>query len=151
MTDLAAPVRRAQGRGRPLGQLLGGAAVACCAVVYATGFSEGRATAIVTLVAAVGFFAAYFGLWFVLQQAADMPDSELDELEVAQRDRAYLYAYRGIGAVTALTVVLAITDDAQGIVTSWVGPWTALLLLSLVLPSVVLVHVQPAVDDDTAG
>jgi hypothetical protein len=84
----------------------------------------------------------------VVQQAADMPDSQLDELEVAQRDRAYLVAYRGVGLVTALTVVLAVTDDASpGLVSSWVGPWVALLLLSLVLPSVVLVHLRPESDD----
>ena len=145
MTELAAPVRPARGSRRG-GRLLAAAAVACCAAIYATGFGDGDAVAILTLVAGLGFFAAYFGLWFVLQQAADLPDSMLDELEVARRDRSYLYAYRAVGLVVALTVVLAITDDAQGVVDSWVGPWTALLLLTLVLPSAVLVHLLPSGD-----
>jgi hypothetical protein len=126
-------------------------AIACCAAAYATAFLDGHATAVVSLVAMLGFLPSLFVLWSAVQQAADLPDSLLDEREVAQRDRAYLSAYRVVGAVAAVTVVLAISDDARpGLVTSWIGPWTALLLLTLALPSVVLALGQPAVDDHPA-
>lgn len=145
VSDLATPQRaRRLARGASV------AALACCALTYAIGFLRGRAGEIASLLAFVGFTASYFILRAAVQQAADLPEAQLDEREVAVRDRAYLLAYQGVGAVAALSVVLAIADEAiDNLTVYWVGPWSAVLLLALALPSVVVAHLQPEADADS--
>lgn len=61
---------------------------------------------------------------------------------------AYLLAHRGVGVVTSVSVVVAIADDAvEGLTMYWLGPWAALLLLALVLPSSILTRLQPPAED----
>jgi cation transporter-like permease len=83
-----------------------------------------------------------------VQQAADLPNEQLDEREIAVRDRCYLEAYRLLGGALAVSLVLAIVDDAVGeVVVSWNGVWAAVLLLSAVLPSAVLAYRQQGDSD----
>jgi hypothetical protein len=86
------------------------------------------------------FFATCALLRRQVQQAADLPDDQLDEREIALRDRSCLTAYRVLGGAVALSLLLAIADDAltPELVHSWLAPLAALALPSAVLPSAVL-------------
>lgn len=77
-----------------------------------------------SVVGALGWFPAYVLLHRCVHEAADLPDDRLDEREAALRDRCYLVAYRLIGGTVALSLVLAVADDAADgrIVVSWNGP-----------------------------
>lgn len=120
-------------------------AVGSCALIYATVFFGGRASGVLSIAGGVVWFAAYFALRRLVQEAADLPDDRLDEREIAIRDSSYLEAYRLLGGALAVSLVLAIVDDAVGdVVVSWNGAWAALLLLSAVLPSAVLAYRQQA-------
>lgn len=115
-------------------------AVGSCVTIYASAFLASSLSGVASIVGAVVWFPVYFLLRRCVQEAADLPDERLDEREVAVRDRCYLVAYRLIGAAIALSLVVAVADDAAAgrIVVSWNGPWAAVLLLAAVLPSAVL-------------
>lgn len=142
------PLRRLPGRPRS-GRSLTAAALLCCAVVYAGGFSDGPVSAVVTAVAWAGWFVAYFMLRAAVGEAADLPDDRLDERELALRNRSYVSAYRLLGAAVAVSLVVAIVDDAVGdLVVSWYNVLSALLLLAGFLPSAVVVGGQPHPEAD---
>lgn len=133
-------------------RLLVGLAVASCATVYAAGFVSGQSASLASIAAGVVFFAVYALLRRHVQQAADLPDEDLDEREISVRDRSYLVAYRYLGGAVALSLLLGIVDDALGgdLVRSWLGPLAAVCLLSAVLPSAVLALTQTADPDGVA-
>ena len=134
---LAAPPRRKS-------MVLVVLAVGSCVVIYSTVFFSGSASSLLAIGGGVSWFAAYFALRRLVQEAADLPNERLDEREIALRDRSYLEAYRLLGGAIAVSLVLAIIDDAiGGVVVSWNSAWAALLLLSAVLPSAVLAYRQP--------
>lgn len=119
-------------------------AVASCAAIYSSAFLGSSLSEVASIVRGLVWFPVYFLLRRCVQEAADLPDERLDEREVAVRDRCYLVAYRLIGATVALSLILAVADDAADsrIVVSWNGPWAAVLLLSAALPSAVLAWSQ---------
>jgi hypothetical protein len=122
-------------------------AVLSCLVVYGTVFFDGSASSLLAIAGGIAWFASYFGLRRLVQEAADLPDDRLDEREIAVRDRSYLEAYRLLGGAVGASLVLAMVDDAVGdVVQSWNGAWAALLLLSAVLPSAVLAYRQHSDD-----
>ena len=73
-----------------------------------------------------------------MQEAADLPDEQLDEREISQRDRSCLEAYRLLGGAIAVSLVVAIVDDAvdAAVVGSWLKPLAAILLLTAASPSI---------------
>ena len=120
-------------------------AVGCCAAVYATAFVDSPLGGVVRVAAILASFGTYVLLRRAVQTAADLPDDQLDERELALRDRSYLHAYRLLGAAVAASLLLAVVDDAGAVrasvgqvVVAWEAVFGALLLLSLVLPSAVL-------------
>jgi hypothetical protein len=130
--DLARP------RSHP--RLLVGLSLLSCAAVYAAGFTAGHAVAVLSIAGGLAWFPVYFLLRRHVQEAADLPDEQLDEREISQRDRSYLEAYRLLGGAIAVSLVVAIVDDAvdAAVVGSWLNPLAAILLLSAALPSIVL-------------
>lgn len=140
------PFRRA---GTISWRVLAGEALTCCVVFYVAGLLPGRFAGIVTILAGAVFFPAYLALRRAVKDAADLPDTRLDEREVMSRDCSYLLSYRIIGAVVAVSVVVAITADAaDGLLVSWPNLWAALLLLAMVLPSAALAYtVQDPIDE----
>jgi len=136
-----------RGRTMPLAVL----AVGSCAVIYATAFFDHRAASLMAIAGMLTFSTAYLLLRRALQDAADLPDERLDEREIAVRDRSYLEAYRLLGGAVAVSLVLALAEEAAvvrdavgDLVVSWSTAWGAVLLLSVVLPSVVLAHRERA-------
>jgi hypothetical protein len=121
-------------------RLLVALALLSCAAIYAAGFTSGHAAAALSIVGGLAWFPVYFLLRSQVQEAADLPDERLDEREIGLRDRSYLEAYRLLGGAVAVSLVVAIVDDAvhAGVMTSWLNPLAALLLLSAVLPSMIL-------------
>lgn len=114
-----------------------------CAVIYVTVFFSGSASSLLAIAGGVVWFINYFALRRLVHEKADLPDDRLDEREIALRDRSYLESYRLLGGAVALSLIIAIVDDAVGdVVVSWNGAWAALLLLSAVLPSAVLAYRQ---------
>lgn len=119
-------------------------ALGSCAVIYAAALLPGAAGRLLAVAGGVVWFWAYFAIRRSVQEAADLPDEQLDEREIALRDRSYLESYRVVGAAIACSLALALVDDAvdRDLVVSPTGPWMALLLLAGVLPSVVLARGQ---------
>ena len=130
--DLARP------RSHP--RLLVGLMLLSCGAVHAAGFTAGHAVAVLSIAGGLAWFPVYFLLRRHVQEAADLPDEWLDEREIGLRDRSYLEAYRLLGGAVAVSLLVAIVDDAvdAGVMTSWLNPLAALLLLSAVLPSMIL-------------
>lgn len=91
----------------------------------------------------------------VVRSQADLPDDRLDERQVAERDRTYLYAYQGLATV-ALVVLFAFAIAADRTTITYdhlSGAMWLVLGLSLGLPSAVLAWTAPdaAVDDDVVA
>lgn len=130
-------------------RLLVSLALLSCAAIYAAGVTSGHTAAVLSIGGGLGWFPAYFLLRRHVQEAADLPDERLDEREIGLRDRSYLEAYRLLGGAVALSLLVAIVDDAVDtqVITSWLNPLAALLLLSAVLPSVVLALRTHTIDD----
>lgn len=97
-----------------------------------------------------GFLVALALGWMLrtsVGRVADLPDTEIDERQVALRDRTYLVAYRGL-AVTVVWLLLAawIVADASAtrVVSSSVADWImsdamfVMIALTLSLPSAVM-------------
>lgn len=119
------------------------AAVLSCAAIYLTVFFSGSASSLLSIAGGIVWFVACFALRRHVQEAADLPDDRLDEREIALRDRSYFESYRLLGGAVAMSLMIAIVDDAVGdVVVSWNGAWASLLLLSAVLPSAVLAYRQ---------
>jgi hypothetical protein len=94
------------------------------------------------------WLAAFWALRRSVQSRADLPDSALDEREVAQRDRVYLHAYQGV-ASAALLILFALTihGDRSTLTYEELSAATWFVLgLSLGLPSAILAWTTP--DDD---
>lgn len=116
-------------------------AVGSCGLVYGTALFEGQASALLAIAGGLAWSVAYVLLRRLVLESADLPDDRLDEREIAVRDRSYLQAYRLLGGAVAVSLVLAIVDDAVGgVVASWNQVLAGLLFLSMVLPSAVLAH-----------
>lgn len=139
MPDRATTPARTAGV-RPGPPVLVWLALGSCAVIYAAALLPGPAGRLLAAAGGVVWFWAYFAIRRSVQEAADLPDEQLDEREIALRDRSYLESYRVVGAAVACSLVLALVDDAvdRDLVVSPTGPWAALLLLAGVLPSAVL-------------
>lgn len=127
-------------RGRTYPRLLIAVSLLSCAAIYAAGFTAGHPAAVLSIVGGLAWLPMYFALRRHVQEAADLPDEWLDEREIGLRDRSYLEAYRLLGGAVAVSLLVAIVDDAvdAGVMTSWLNPLAALLLLSAVLPSMIL-------------
>ncbi len=83
----------------------------------------------------------------VVRMAADLPDSLLDEREIAVRDRAYLYAYRAVASLAplALFAVYLSMDIWDYVPTSnhlWAIGWST-LIAAVGAPSAVLAWIEP--------
>jgi hypothetical protein len=130
--DLARP------RSHP--RLLVGLSLLSCACIYAAGFASGHPAAVLSLAGGLAWFPVYFLLRHHVQEAADLPDEQLDEREISLRDRSYLEAYRLLGGAIAVSLLVAIVDDAvdAAVVGSWLNPLAAILLLSAALPNIVM-------------
>jgi len=113
----------------------------------------------------IGWFAVASAIGWMLRTAvrsvADLPDEQIDERQVALRDRTYLIAYR-ILAVTFAWLVFAayIVADASAtrIVSSSVADWImsdamfVVIPLLAFLPSAVFAWYSPdETDDETDG
>jgi len=94
-----------------------------------------------------------------VRRGADLPDEDIDERQIALRDRSYLIAYRIVGA-TVLWLMLAayIVADAAAtqVVATGVAAWLmsdaffVLIALIVLLPSAVLAwYVPDEVDDES--
>lgn len=90
--------------------------------------------------------AALLSSW--VWQAANQEDSALDERQRRVRDRAYLHAYQGLGALVILTAVYAMFARNLG----WWLPTTGLqmqalfwgvFLLCLTLPTAIVAWTEP--------
>jgi len=136
------------------------------ASVITTPRTQRRVLALVWAVATVGCSAAWLwigspalllvpvwlGVFWALRRSvrlrADLPDTALDEREVAQRDRVYLHAYQGV-ATAALLVLITLTIYGDRSRLSYEELSAALwfvLGLSLGLPSAILAWMAP--DED---
>jgi hypothetical protein len=94
------------------------------------------------------WLTAFWALRRSVQSRADLPDTALDEREVAQRDRVYLHAYQGL-ATAALLILITLTvhGDRSTLTYEELSAATWFLLgLSLGLPSAILAWTTP--DDD---
>jgi hypothetical protein len=109
----------------------------------------------------IAWFAIASVIGWVLRTAVrrvpDLPDEEIDERQVALRDRTYLIAYRILAATFAWLVLAAyIVGDASAtrVVSSSVADWimadAMFLIIPLVafLPSAVLAWYAPDEVDD---
>ena len=136
------------------------------AAVMTTPRTQRRALALVWAAATVGGSAAWLSigatalwlvpLWLVafwalrrsVQSRADLPDTALDEREVAQRDRVYLHSYQGL-ATAALLILITLTIHGDRSTLTYdelsAATWFA-LGLSLGLPSAILAWTTP--DED---
>ena len=95
-----------------------------------------------------------------VRRVADLPDEDIDERQVALRDRSYLVAYRIVGT-TVLWLMLAayIVADASAtqVVASSVAAWLmsdaffVLIALIVFLPSAVLAWYAPDETEDDDG
>jgi hypothetical protein len=106
-----------------------------------------------------GFLVALVLGWMLrtaVRRVADLPDEEIDERQVALRDRTYLVAYRGL-AVTVVWLLLAawIVADASAtrVVSASVADWimsdVMFVMIAFVafLPSAVMAwHSEDEVD-----
>ncbi len=94
------------------------------------------------------WLSAFWGLRRSVRSRADLPDTALDEREVAQRDRVYLHAYQGV-ASAALLILFALTIHGDRSTLSYeelsAATWFV-LGLSLGLPSAILAWTAP--DED---
>ena len=136
------------------------------AFVMTTPRTQRRALALVWAAATIGCSAAWLwmgatALWLVplwlaalwalrrsVQSRADLPDTALDEREVAQRDRVYLHAYQGLAtAALLLLIALTIHGDRSTLTYEELSAATWFVLgLSLGLPSAILAWTTP--DED---
>jgi hypothetical protein len=97
----------------------------------------------------VAGFAGFFVLRRAVQLAADLPDAALDERQRAVRDRAYVAAYRYVGALFFLAAVYGGLAWDSGLL--WLpGDWVAIqaivwgvFLLVTTLPSAALAWDEP--------
>lgn len=100
----------------------------------------------------VGLLVADYFLWVFRRSLAQSPDEQLDEREVAVRDRAYLESYRVFTALTAIGVlVVAIAPDVLDrpleLTFETVQPvFWGVLHYALVLPSAFIAWREPDVD-----
>jgi hypothetical protein len=94
------------------------------------------------------WLAAFWALRRSVRSRADLPDTVLDEREVAQRDRVYLHAYQGLATAALLIVfVLTLHGDRSTLTYEELSAATWFLLgLSLGLPSAILAWTTP--DED---
>lgn len=99
---------------------------------------------------AFALVAIWLVVYWLLRRAvasrADMPDHQLDEREIAQRDRVYLHAYQGFAsAIAVLLFAMSLAADraALGYDDLSAAMWFA-LGLGLGLPSAILAWRMPA-------
>ena len=94
------------------------------------------------------WLAAFWALRRSVRSQADLPDTALDERQVAQRDRVYLHAYQGLATATLLLLItLTIHGDRSTLTYQELSAATWFLLgLSLGLPSAILAWTTP--DED---
>jgi hypothetical protein len=94
------------------------------------------------------WLAAFWALRRSVRSRADLPDTDLDEREVAQRDRVYLHAYQGV-ATAALLILFTLTihGDRSTLTYEELSAATWFVLgLALGLPSAILAWTAP--DED---
>ncbi len=91
----------------------------------------------------IGWFVLASAIGWVLRTAvrrvADLPDEEIDERQVALRDRTYLIAYRILAVTVAWLVLVAyIVGDASAtrVVSSSVADWIMADAMFVVIPLV---------------
>jgi hypothetical protein len=94
------------------------------------------------------WLAAFWALRHSVRARADLPDTALDEREVAQRDRVYLHAYQAVASAALLILfTLTIHGDRSTLTYEELSAATWFLLgLSLGLPSAILAWTAP--DED---
>jgi hypothetical protein len=141
MNTTSTPVMTAPRRQRRVIALVWAAATVACSIAWL--WIGATALLLVPL-----WLAAFWALRRSVRARADLPDTALDEREVAQRDRVYLYAYQGVATAALLILfTLSIHGDRSTLTYEELSAATWFVLgLSLGLPSAILAWTAP--DED---
>lgn len=109
--------------------------------------------AIAVLAASGLMLLSNYGLYAFRRSMAQAPDADLDERQVAVRDRAYLEAYRIFAAIMLLgLLIVGILPDAidrpLDVTYETVQPFLlGAILYSIILPSAVVAWGEPDLDE----
>lgn len=97
-----------------------------------------------------------YAIWSFRQRLAQAPDEELDERQIAVRDRAYLDSYRALAGLLVLgllaaTIVPDAIDRPVQLTFETIQPvmWGA-ILYAIILPSAVVAWREPDLADGQA-